>query len=277
MPDEKSAKPYSPTRTPKYRLRISYPETPRLTDEEFSTLLQEARNGSHAARDKIIMANIPLVTIASNHYGRRTYHFEDLYQEGVYGLIKAVDNFDPSLGNKFSTYAMSMISGRMLHFLREDRPIHVKRSAYYDGVKVVAAIDRIWKQTGAEPTAEEVAQTLSMDVQSVRDALDAIADVSSLSDPVDWYDDCGKHMADIGETISDPEQTTERWVQIIELRDAINSLPPMEKAVIEMTFYDDMDQYMIADALHTKRSNVAYFKQQALKHMRKYMGIEEPD
>ena len=53
----------------------------------------------------------------------------------------------------------------------------------------------------------------------------------------------------------------------------------MEKSVIEMTFYRDMDQYSIADALHTKRSNVAYYKQQALKHMRQHMGIEldEPD
>lgn len=76
-------------------------------------------------RDETIKSNLPLVSYISKKFLNRGYEYDDIFQIGCIGLVKAVDKFDPSFKTKFSTYAVPMIEGEIKRFLRDDNPVHI--------------------------------------------------------------------------------------------------------------------------------------------------------
>ena len=88
-----------------------------LTEDEKTELLKKARNGDRAAREELIEGNLRLVLSVIQKFMNRGAQPDDLFQVGVVGLIKAIDNFDLSLDVRFSTYAVPMISGELRRYL----------------------------------------------------------------------------------------------------------------------------------------------------------------
>ena len=91
-------------------------------------LLKKAKLGDKKAMDKLIEMNLPLVSTLSKKFLNRGYEYEDIFQIGCMGLVKAVNNFNPSFEVKFSTYAVPMIIGEIRRFLRDDGMIKVSRN-----------------------------------------------------------------------------------------------------------------------------------------------------
>lgn len=87
----------------------------------------KTRQGDQKAREKLVNCNYRLVFNILKRFEGRGYDEEDIFQIGVIGLIKAIDNFDPSFNVKFSTYAVPMIIGEIRRFLRDDHPIKTTR------------------------------------------------------------------------------------------------------------------------------------------------------
>jgi len=99
----------------------------RVSYEENSQLLPLAKAGDTNAMNKLIEANLPLVTSISKKFMNRGYEYEDIYQIGCMGLVKAIKNFDDKYNVKFSTYAVPMIIGEIKRFIRDDGIIKVSR------------------------------------------------------------------------------------------------------------------------------------------------------
>ena len=99
-----------------------------LTNEETSILLEMAKNGDVSSKEKLIEENSPLIKSIVKRYKNKGVEYDDLYQLGSMGFVKAINNFSAEFGVKFSTYAVPMIAGEIKRFLRDDGNIKVSRS-----------------------------------------------------------------------------------------------------------------------------------------------------
>ena len=99
-----------------------------LTNEETSILLEKAKGGDLSSKEKLIEENSPLIKSIIKRYKNKGIEYEDLYQLGSMGFVKAINNFSLEYGVKFSTYAVPMIAGEIKRFLRDDGNIKVSRS-----------------------------------------------------------------------------------------------------------------------------------------------------
>jgi len=101
---------------------------PRLSGEENAALMLRLKNGDKAAREKFIVGNMRLVLSLVKRFWAKNANSDDVFQAGCIGLIKAIDNFDVSVGVKFSTYAVPMILGEIKRYLRDGNSLRVSRS-----------------------------------------------------------------------------------------------------------------------------------------------------
>ena len=104
--------------------------------EEMSVLIARSQAGERNAREVLIENNLGLVRHIVKRFAGRGHDLEDLFQIGTIGLMKAIDKFDLSLGLKFSTYAVPMITGEIKRFLRDDGPVKVSRTIKENGIRV---------------------------------------------------------------------------------------------------------------------------------------------
>ena len=103
-------------------------QLPVLSEAEKSKLIRAARAGDGEARQKMIQGNLRLVLSVVQKFSNRGENLDDLFQVGCIGLIKAIDNFDPNLNVRFSTYGVPMIVGEIRRFLRDNNAVRVSRS-----------------------------------------------------------------------------------------------------------------------------------------------------
>ena len=155
-------------------------------NESARELLIRAREGDAAAREKVIEDNLALVKYLVKRFTGRGVEFDDLYQWGCLGLVKAVDRFDPAYPVKFSTYAVPVIMGEIRRYLRDDGAVHVSRTIHDRARRVEAYMRRFEAENRRRPDVSEVAEALGMEVIPYRkDPERAIkADVLSLNCPL---------------------------------------------------------------------------------------------
>lgn len=186
----------------------------------------------------------------------------------MFGLIKAIDNFDVSLNVQFSTYAVPMIIGEIRRYLRDNNPIRVSRSLKDIAYKSLQVREKLIRNNSKEPTVSEIAKELDLDVESVVMALDAIQDPISLFDPV--YQDNGDAIF-VMDQVQDKKDTDEHWLQEIALKEAIKKLNNREKLVLDLRFYKGRTQIEVADEIGISQAQVSRIEKNALKNMRKYI------
>lgn len=161
-----------------------------LKEEEKMALLKEIKaTGSKEAKDKLINGNLRLVLSVIQKFTNRGEDIDDLFQIGVVGLIKAINNFDLSKEVRFSTYCVPMISGELRRFLRDYNHIKVSRSLRDLAYKAMQAKEKLTMNKQREPTIEEIAEVVGVPKSDVVMALESISDPISLYEPV--YSDSG--------------------------------------------------------------------------------------
>ena len=155
-----------------------------LKEKEKMELLKKAQAGDKNARNELVEGNLRLVLSVVQRFSNRGENMDDLFQVGVIGLIKAIDNFNTDLDVRFSTYAVPMCIGEIRRYLRDDNPIRVSRSMRDTAYKAMQVKEQLINENGKEPTIEEIAQRLEMKKSDVVLALEAIVDPVSLYEPV---------------------------------------------------------------------------------------------
>lgn len=232
-----------------------------LTHEETLTLLKSAQSGDDGAKEKLIEHNIPLIRSIVKRFGGRL-EYDDLMQLGAMGLVKAISNFDTSFGVRFSTYAVPMISGEIKRFLRDDGAVKVSRWAKTLAAKISQYTDEKQKTGEAEPTVDELAAHFAVEPQDIVFALDTSHYLLSLSEPLG--DEDGASLGDkiVGE--SSPDEN----LDIMMLRDSIDSLPEREKKIIILRYFRDKTQSEVAKELGVSQVQVSRIEGRILKKIK---------
>ena len=241
---------------------------PILSKEEKEELFLKIKEGDKEARDTFIKGNLRLVLSVIQRFTSRGENPDDLFQVGCIGLIKAIDNFDLSVGVQFSTYAVPMIIGEVRRFLRDEGPIRVSRSLKDIAYKSLRAKERFISKNMREPTIEELAKEIDVKKEDIVFALDAIADPVSLFEPV--YHDGGEAIY-VMDQLKDTKNTDSNWLESIALSEAMRHLDEREKHILNLRFFCGKTQMEVAEEIGISQAQVSRLEKSALKSMRKYV------
>ena len=237
-----------------------------LSHEEMDRLLRLARAGDRKAREQLIEGNLRLVLSVIQRFEKRGESPDDLFQVGCIGLIKAISNFDPDKQVRFSTYGVPMIAGEVRRYLRDNSAIRVSRSIRDVAYRVLQCKEAMTASLDREPKLEEIARELSLPVEEVSQALDAVCAPVSLYDPV--YSEGGDPLT-VMDQVRDTRNTDEHWMEHIALQSAFTRLNPREKQILSLRFYDGKTQMEVAGTLGISQAQVSRLEKSAISDLRK--------
>ena len=226
--------------------------------------------GDLKAREEYIKGNLRLVLSVIKRFSNSNENVDDLFQIGCIGLIKSIDNFNPDMGVKFSTYAVPMIIGEIRRYLRDNNSIRVSRSLRDTAYKVIHTKELLSKELSREPTLEDIAKELDLPKEDIVFALDAIQSPVSLYEPV--YTDGGDTLY-VMDQISDKKNKEEAWVEELSLSDAMKRLNERENYIIKLRFFEGKTQMEVAEEIHISQAQVSRLEKSALKNMKNYLSI----
>ena len=214
-------------------------------------------------RDSRICENIGLVHACARRFKGRGLEYDDLFQAGCVGLVKAVDHFDHSRGLCFSTYAVPVIMGEIRRLFRDGGSVKIGRTLKELSMKVSRERDRFCQQEGREPTLSELAERMQISVEEVAEALNASMPTVSLT----RYDDEDEEsQMDIA--VPPPEETlTDR----LALRQVLNSLPDKDRRLITLRYLQHKTQQVTAEQLGMTQVQVSRRERVILSEMRRKM------
>ena len=241
---------------------------PVLSREEKDALFVKIKEGDDEARKTFIEGNLRLVLSVIQRFSNRGENPDDLFQVGCIGLIKAIDNFDTSIGVQFSTYAVPMIIGEVRRFLRDEGPIRVSRSLKDIAYKALRAKEQYINANSREPTISELSKMLDVPKEDIVMALDAISDPVSLYEPI--YHDGGEAIY-VMDQVKDTKNTDSNWLENIAINEAMRHLTAREKTILDMRFFRGKTQMEVATEIGISQAQVSRLEKSALKQMRKYV------
>ena len=249
---------------------VNTAKLPILKEEEKAALFARIKQGDMTARETYIKGNLRLVLSVIKRFSGNQENIDDLFQIGCIGLIKSIDNFDDTLGVKFSTYAVPMIIGEIRRYLRDNNSIRVSRSLRDTAYKAIHAKEILMKNSMQEPTLQEIAKEAGLTKEDIVYALDAIQSPVSLYDPV--YTDGGDTLY-VMDQISDKKNKEDNWVEGLALSDAMNRLNDRENHIVKLRFFEGKTQMEIADEIHISQAQVSRLEKTALKTMKNYLAL----
>ena len=241
-----------------------------LSQAEMDMLLRRAKEGDASAREKLIEGNLRLVLSVIQRFEKRGESPDDLFQVGCIGLIKAINNFDPTKEVRFSTYGVPMIAGEVRRYLRDNSAIRVSRSIRDVAYRVLQCKEAQTNALGREPTLEEIARELDLSADEVSQALDAVCSPVSLYDPV--YSDGGDPLT-VMDQVRDTKNTEGNWMEHITLHNAFHRLNSREKQILSLRFYDGKTQMEVANTLGISQAQVSRLEKGAISAMRKSVSV----
>ena len=240
----------------------------RVSYEENSQLLPLAKAGDTNAMNKLIEANLPLVTSISKKFTNRGYEYEDIYQIGCMGLVKAIKNFDEKYNVKFSTYAVPMIIGEIKRFLRDDGMIKVSRNVKSLAKKLHFDKEALTKKLNREPTVEELAQFSGMDKEEILFALESSASMQYLYEVIHQDDGSPVLLIDkLSENAIEDKNITEK----LALKEALRNLDTKSRQIIVLRYFKDKTQIQVAKMLGISQVQVSRIEKKVLQEMRKQL------
>ena len=246
---------------------VNTSKLPDLKEKEKIELLKKSRQGDKQAREELISGNLRLVLSVVQKFSNRGENPDDLFQVGCIGLMKAIDNFNPELDVRFSTYGVPMIVGEIRRFLRDNNAIRVSRSMRDMAYRAMQAKENFIHEFGREPTIEEIAKKLDCKKEEVVLALESVVDPVSLYEPV--YSDGGDTifvMDQVGDSNDDRD-----WLEEISLRDAIRSLGEREKKILTLRFLAGRTQTEVAQEIGISQAQVSRLEKSALERIKGQM------
>lgn len=238
---------------------------PKLNCRECDELLKKIKNGDSDARDLFLRANMRLVLSCVGRFSKSQENADDLFQVGMVGLLKALENFDITLNVRFSTYAVPMILGEIKRVLRDRTSIKVSRSMRDTAYKALKARERMILNSVSEPNMMEIAEEIGVPIKEVACALDAVSEPISFYEPV--YSDGEENMA-LLDQLADKKETSENWSEKIALYEALKQVPERELEVVKLRYFDGRTQIEISKEVGISQAQVSRLEKSALQRIR---------
>ena len=246
---------------------VNTAKLPVLGEQEKMELIRKAQAGDKEARQKLISGNLRLVLSVIQRFTGRGENMDDLFQVGVIGLIKSIDNFKPEYGLRLSTYSCPMIIGEVRRYLRDHGMVRVSRSMRDTAYKAMQTKEQLTGRNLREPTVAEIAKEMGCPKEDVVLALEAIVEPASLQEPV--YSD-GRDTIYIMDQVKD-SRTDSDWLEEISIRQAIESLGEREKRILSLRFMSGKTQIEVSREVGISQAQVSRIEKGAMERIRKQL------
>lgn len=237
-----------------------------LTEKENQQLLEKVKCGDKAARERLISGNLKLVLSAVQRFSNRNASADDLFQVGVIGLIKGIDNFNPDFGVRLSSYCYPMIMGEIRRYLRDNNPVRVSRSVRDIAYRAMKIKEELTGRNGREATVDEIAAEMKLKKSEVVLALEAVIEPVSLYEPA--YTESGDTiyvMDQIGDNNSD-----ENWIEEILIKQAIRELSERERKVLDLRYMLGRTQTEVAEEIGISQAQVSRIEKGAISKIKNH-------
>lgn len=238
-----------------------------LDKETTYNLICQAKLGDEKAKEMLITENSPLIKSVIKKYLNKGIEFDDLYQLGSLGFLKAIENFDETFDVKFSTYAVPMIAGEVKRFLRDNGIIKVSRSTKQLNIQINRFIESYINTYEKSPTIDIIASEFDITEQEVVYTLDSSIKPMSLYTLIG--DDSGKEQYLI-DKIEDENQNDNNLDNYV-LYNAIKELPSREQKIIILRYFRDKTQKEIASELGVSQVQVSRLENKILQKIKKFL------
>ena len=215
---------------------------------------------SIADREILITENLGLVHSCAHRFTGRGIEYEDLFQAGCMGLVKAFDAFDTERGVRFSTYAVPVILGEMRRLFRDGGTVKIGRSLKELSLKATKEREKFVLRNGREPVVSELAEILSVSEEDVTEALCAASPVVSLT----IGEDDGGGQTDI--PVESPENEITERLSVIK---AVSDLDEKDRMLIKLRYYENRTQTQTAQMLGMTQVQVSRREKKILEMLRK--------
>lgn len=245
---------------------INTSEIEVLSNEEMTKLFVEYQNGNLDAKERLINGNLKLVLSILRSFNKGNVNLDDLFQVGVIGLIKAIDNFDLSYGLKLSTYAVPLIVGEIKRYIRDNTAVRVSRSTKDLAYQIIKFKEKYISDYGVEPPALVISKELGIDEYLIGYAMDAMKDPASIFEPI--YNDGGDTIY-LFDQLADTKDKNSDKDMIISLRRALLKIKEREKDILLQRFMIGKTQMEIAEEMGISQAQVSRLEKSAIVNVRK--------
>lgn len=246
---------------------INTSELQVLTSAEMTELFKRYQNGDKQAKEILINGNLKLVLSILRKFNKGNYNMDDLFQVGVIGLIKAIDNFDLSYNLKLSTYAVPLILGEIKRYIRDNTALRVSRSVKDLAYTIIKFKEEYFNKYGVEPTSSVISKELGIEEYKINNALESLREPMSIHEPI--YNDGGDTIY-LMDQIADRKDLNSDKDMLISLRRGLNKIKDRERQIITERYIMGKTQMEIANSLNISQAQVSRIEKNAilsLKHM----------
>lgn len=242
---------------------------PVLKSDEQMEMLRKIKQGHNELKDTFVNANLRLVLSIVRKFNSRGENIDDIFQVGVVGLIKAIDNFDINQNVQFSTYAVPMIIGEIKRFLRDSSAMRVSRSIRDISYKLSKVKEEYIAKHNEEPTIAYLAKTLELPEEDVILAMDSMVQPMSIYDSI--YNDGGDAIYVIDQLKSEKDEA-ESFTEKLALAQAMQSLSEKEKQIIKRRYFDNITQTELAEEIGVSQAQISRIEKVALERIKRKMS-----
>jgi len=235
-----------------------------LSHEVTLDLIAQAQRGSDEAQEKLVLNNTALVKSIVRRFLGKGCEYDDLFQIGCMGLVKAINNFDSSYDVRFSTYAVPMIAGEIKRFLRDDGIIKVSRSLRELAIRAASVRESLSAELGREPGVLEIAEALEVEPEELARALEAARPCVSIYEPAFGADSDALVM----DVVPVPGEELSGALDRVILKELLGELQPRERAIIVMRYFMDKTQSETAAALGISQVQVSRLETRILSGLK---------
>ena len=228
-------------------------------------LIHLAKQGDESAKNILIEQNSPLVKSIVRRYKNKGVEYDDLYQLGCMGFVKALNNFDESFNVKFSTYAVPMIAGEIKRFLRDDGSVKVSRSIKNQNYIMQKYIDAVRKEKGEPPSILELSKKFKMDETEIMFILESNHKPISIFEGLDSEDGNGQILLD---KLLLNEDESNKIIDKMVLIDAIKNLEKKDRKIIMLRYFRDKTQSEVANILNVSQVQVSRMETKIIERLK---------
>lgn len=238
---------------------------PKLSQEEQMDMLRRIKKGQVELKDEFINANLRLVLSLVKKFNNRGENINDIFQVGVIGLIKAIDNFDITQEVQFSTYAVPMILGEIKRYLRDNSAFRVTRSLRDLSYLISQEREKYVAKHNEEPTVEELVKITGANKEQIILAIDSTIAPMSIYDTV--YNDGGDQIY-LLDQLKNEKEDSEDLITQISIEQMLDKLSEKERYIIEKRYFKDKTQVELAEELGVSQAQISRIEKGALLRMR---------
>lgn len=232
-----------------------------LNEQDTLYYLRLAKQGDNGAKETLLEHNTSLLKSILKRYLNKGVEYDDLYQLGCVGFIKAVKNFSTEYEVRFSTYAVPMIAGEVKRFLRDDGPVKVSRGTKSAAIKIARFVDEYKRDHGESPTVDKIAKQFDLEPQ------EAVFIMDSCKYPVSIYDSNDDNSKSLIDKLQTSENEDEKLDKMM-LKKIINELSPRDKKIILLRYFADKTQSEVARVLSVSQVQISRLESKILGRIR---------